>query len=382
MHHENGITLKKWYVFSVERLDLIGILIVVIALPLSESLKNIGIGLAIAGFFYKRYQGKETTPFSLFHAGLLLFVLTALISSFFSISITKGLKGTGDIIRFAIIFFLSADITDVREARLLLRFFLVFSALAAVIALYHSLSTGKYLETRTLGNQNYTAMYMAVAASAAASMALFSDKEDARGRFFLIIAGAICLVAAVLTIERAALFGFAAFLFFTIICQRNKKAVISIAALAAVLSAAIMLYQPMRERLLSVETIYSRLPIWRHAMDVFLQHPLFGVGPNQFYFVSEKEAVFDAHSLYFQTLSQLGSLGIIGLLLIIIGFMYQWVRCRGDGLKKAVKYSALGAFSIIAVSGIFDTTLHHEHGIAFMFLTGMMFALQNTGKRQ
>jgi len=125
----------------------------------------------------------------------------------------------------------------------------------------------------------------------------------------------------------------------------------------------------------------SRLDIWSGAMRLFLENPLTGVGLNHFNYrfpsnhpVEPGNIVYDAHSLYFQSASQMGLVGLIALALLIVGFVKAWRGLRGgDGLGRALRFSALGAFLVITVTGIFDTTLHHEHAIAFTMITGLMF---------
>ncbi|GAB4420747.1 MAG: hypothetical protein OHK0032_16540 [Thermodesulfovibrionales bacterium] len=134
-------------------------------------------------------------------------------------------------------------------------------------------------------------------------------------------------------------------------------------------------------KLISTHSMVSRLDIWGGAIRLFLENPLTGVGLNHFAYsfqinhpVEPGNTVYDAHSLYLQTASQMGLIGLLSLCVTIAGFMKAWMNFKDvTGFGGALKYSALGAFLVITLTGIFDTTLHHEHAIAFTTITGLMF---------
>ncbi|MFN3395439.1 MAG: O-antigen ligase family protein [Thermodesulfovibrionales bacterium] len=143
----------------------------------------------------------------------------------------------------------------------------------------------------------------------------------------------------------------------------------------------------MWQKLFLFQSMISRLDIWRGATSIFLENPLTGVGLNHFNFrfppnhpIEPNNTVYDAHSLYFQTASQMGLFGILSLIIIFYGFIKGWSRLQGStGFSKALKYSSLGAFLVIAITGLFDTTLHHEHAMAFSLISGL--ALGNIKSR-
>ena len=81
-----------------------------------------------------------------------------------------------------------------------------------------------------------------------------------------------------------------------------------------------------------------------------------------------------AHNRFVNTLVEGGLLGLLGLLILVVGV--------GGLLRRNVKYISsrtdtnnavfwvIGANSLIVVTviGLFNTTLHHEHGILAMIL--------------
>ncbi len=134
---------------------------------------------------------------------------------------------------------------------------------------------------------------------------------------------------------------------------------------------------------MATQSLISRFYIWQYALDLLKDNPVIGIGLNHFkytfplsYTAEPGATYFDAHSVYFQTASQMGMFGLISLFLIISGFLYKFAKTKtASGFEKGVKYSALGGFLVTFVVGIFDTTLHHEHAIVFALLTGLMIGL-------
>jgi len=137
--------------------------------------------------------------------------------------------------------------------------------------------------------------------------------------------------------------------------------------------------------------IQSKRPeLARVAIETWRQHPFFGVGPANFGRVTETDVktwvelrgdqfsasnyVFmnHAHSLYFNTLAERGTLGIGALLFLLIAWVQSLSRRPGRGqTKEWVRWSmAVAAGTVVVVAGIFNTTLHHEHGLLAMLLLG------------
>jgi O-Antigen ligase len=70
----------------------------------------------------------------------------------------------------------------------------------------------------------------------------------------------------------------------------------------------------------------SRLRLFLEGVELFQQYPLSGVGPDAFG-LARGHGV-KAHNLYGQTLGELGSLGVLGLALVLIGFLRNHLALR------------------------------------------------------
>jgi hypothetical protein len=104
-----------------------------------------------------------------------------------------------------------------------------------------------------------------------------------------------------------------------------------------------------RTRLLSVDSD-GRFALWRVALDAFEQRPLSGQGAGTYELLWKRERalpsqVIDAHSLYVETLAELGAVGLallaVGVLALIVGAL---VRARG---AERPLYAAVAAALLV-----------------------------------
>jgi hypothetical protein len=93
----------------------------------------------------------------------------------------------------------------------------------------------------------------------------------------------------------------------------------------------------------------GRLPLWRAALDIYRTQPLHGTGAGtyqQFYtrYRSETSYVTDTHSLYLQSLAELGIVGL-ALMVLIVGGILVGLALRIRGPDRGL-YAALFAVAL------------------------------------
>jgi O-antigen ligase len=113
---------------------------------------------------------------------------------------------------------------------------------------------------------------------------------------------------------------------------------------------------PSFKPLMPILTLPSRIELWRAALRLWWQHPLLGIGPDNFRHVYGRALDLDpyddrihANSLYFETLADLGVLGVTALAALIVALsrtaMNGWRRARSEERLFVLGLSgALGAF--------------------------------------
>ena len=75
-----------------------------------------------------------------------------------------------------------------------------------------------------------------------------------------------------------------------------------------------------------IESMQSggRLQLWASAWDIFLQHPLFGGGPQHFSFFEGKFG--HAHNMTLNYLAELGLIGTVSIVLLVINGGWSMIR--------------------------------------------------------
>lgn len=137
-----------------------------------------------------------------------------------------------------------------------------------------------------------------------------------------------------------------------------------------------------------------RVELARTALVALRAHPLSGIGPGNFRLANAAQtrdwlaaqgASYDparyfhtghAHSLYFNTLAESGLLGSSALLLLAA----LWLRrlwCQPTTLSPAAALRwgvGVAGFAGVFAAGLFNTSMHHEHGLLAMLAFGLLLA--------
>jgi hypothetical protein len=108
----------------------------------------------------------------------------------------------------------------------------------------------------------------------------------------------------------------------------------------------------------------GRWQLWQTAMEEFRAHPVLGGGPGTYGPYQTQHGklhvfVVDAHSLYVQTLAELGVIGLLALVTAFAGGVVAVVatlRRRASAGERLAVAAAAGSFAAFATSCAFDWT--------------------------
>ena len=132
-----------------------------------------------------------------------------------------------------------------------------------------------------------------------------------------------------------------------------------------------------------LQTFLDRVPIWSAAVSMFMQHPLFGIGVNNFgNYVGAYDPSLDvnqAHDLFLNIAAERGLLGLITFGLVVVVLF----RTAISGLRRApgLSYRVLAAgvtasFAAFLADSLFDVA-YYDYKILLLFwlLAGMSATL-------
>jgi hypothetical protein len=118
----------------------------------------------------------------------------------------------------------------------------------------------------------------------------------------------------------------------------------------------------------------GRISHWKAALDGFSEQPLHGTGAGTYQFVWEKHRdqiypVTDAHGLYFETLSDLGLVGLLLVVGAILGILIGLAR-RAQGVNRGFYAALFGAALAWAVHAGVDWHWEMPAATAWVFAVG------------
>lgn len=192
---------------------------------------------------------------------------------------------------------------------------------------------------------------------------------------------AIVLLGAALiaTLSRGGWLGFiAGVATMAVLLPGRRRLVLGVAG-GAILILLVGLVGPVADRLGSssgaspLQTFLDRVPIWSAAVSIFLQHPIFGIGINNFgNYVGAFDPTLDvnqAHDLFLNILVERGLIGLSAFLFVLVALFRTLLR--GVGLAPTASYrilavGATASFVAFLADSLFDVA-YYDYKILLLF---------------
>jgi O-antigen ligase len=379
------------------------LLFFVAMLPAFEAPKNIAIALYFIAWLINRsmahdWGGKWSHFDSLFSAIILASIASAIFGAF---PPDKGIQAVGDVITYSCLFLAvrrSAYSDKMIYKTLSL---LILSTIVTLMYGYWELfvtHTEGVLKLNSVGHVNHGAIYIAIVFCLALSWSLAKD----RYYHTLWACGIVLWISLFMTDARGAIIPSVFFVALFFLYKTNRlydlwKPVVSLIAIVAVT----IVVLPGAINKISSENLGSKRPdLARVSIIAAQEHPLFGVGitnfakitPNRISEWQEKngplfkaDTLFfssHAHNVYFNTLGERGILGLSVLMILLLYLIFNLIKSRPSKNSPSIDHTvwggALGAWVIVSIGGLFNTTLHHEHGALSLLLMALWFSKVNT----
>ena len=132
-----------------------------------------------------------------------------------------------------------------------------------------------------------------------------------------------------------------------------------------------------------VDSTKRRFLLMKAAWEMFLDHPVFGVGVGNYYYkCTDYQPIYAgrAHSMYLEILAEMGFVGFLLFLLMLINILKRLrvLICKKHYLQSYSLGIYIGFFAFL-ISAIF---LHAQHEKALWLLIFMTLALENIYKKE
>jgi O-antigen ligase len=375
-------------------------------LPQFEAPKNIFWALYVLVWLGNRVRWREFGgPWDAWDTLIASWIASAALSAAFAGLPHQEWNGALDVLRYgSVVWLLKRSRFDERK------FVILFGALAigAVGALAHGYwrleVTGqrKFLQLNSVGFVNHSAIYLAILLGAAVSVVA---AYWYRLRASIRAAGAILLALFAVSLfvmqSRTAIGVVLVLVVLLGIAwwprERRVTLAMFLATVAVVVVALVARVDVMEkhdDRIAEGNVLAFRAQIWNTARTAWQRFPLFGVGMDN-YSEIELEVVrqwraeagkpFDeksfmvntghAHSLYYNTLAERGTVGFAALAAVVLAWAWRLMRRypgrSGDDRAWALWGGAFSGWFVSVFAGLGNTTLHHEHALLAMILLGL-----------
>lgn len=373
--------------------------------PISKAIIEITTILAIVCFVLKKVILRENIKINYLSLSIFAYLVVCFISIFFSSNFQISNKAfIGKVTQRVLLFFVMAEtLNSQRRARDFVYIFLTSSLLLGIDGIYQHFTHHDFIRNRpyyglpriyaTFPTPNDFGCYLVTAITFA--IVCFFAKFDSKP-FRFVFAGLFVLLFSciILTVSRGAWFAFMAVVFFISIWI--KVFGVFFLVLGIFIIATQQFYGPYLKGRLDSLFVFSdtscvdRKTIWHVAWKMFVSKPWLGLGLGTFMFNftkfsdgTYKFGIPYAHNCYLQIAAEMGIVGLIIFLSIIILFFYLGLRSLSSirGEKTFSWYVLLASLSALlgyAVQMAVDTIFYSlDLGMLFWMLLGLGAAAMN-----
>ncbi len=369
--------LRENILKNIIRFEQYSLFLCIFSIPLFESPKTIFLLITAVLFSIRHFIEKDWKEMLFIkdpRLGFLALTLAAFISAIFAQKPELAVHGGFDFLKMYILFLIVAtDFLDKKSIKSIGIIVIVSTAIGAIWGITEY-ATGKSatIELHSVGHVNHSAIYLALALVLAIPfLRLLEGRPE---KIFISLSSVIILISLILTGSRATILGITAALIVMFIFTKGKKqsayAFTAVIAAAVIISISVPDLQLLQKNTsLSDMSLIHRIKLWENAWEMFTLHPVVGVGAKHFKFYNTLDSGSHAHNLYFNTVAQLGIVGFISL----ASLFYLIIKSLKayNNRESLLWTAALGAFIIVLVNGIFNTTLHSEHGLLFALILAL-----------
>lgn len=387
------------------RLEFYTLCALALSLPLFEVAKHLFCLIYLGLFSYRTLKYKETFKYSPLGKFFIILIIASIISSIGAAYNGYDILKLHDIIRYSLIGWMILHTPLSQKQLYYICAMLIASSLIACCEAYYLLNIGqeKYFELRSVGHINHSSIYILLILGITLPLFLIRTHKKLFWLLFPLIncAGLYFLLE---TNSRATFIGLVLILLtltLSLMLQYKKSTPFILIGCTLLISVIAINPPNVINKFIGKYKYYSgkitpREKSWNTTYHAWKKEKAFGVGFGNYRTITPEKMkewykntnidVTDkqhfiylphTHNRYMNTLAEGGVIGLSGLLILFGAILYLLlINIKHLTIKKGNIYFWLIGFntlSTITIVGLFNTTLHHEHGLLAMILIGISF---------
>lgn len=386
-------------------LEFFCICLIAFSLPLFESPKHVLCLLYLIFFIYRTFKYSNTVKHFSLGNYILIFIAGSIITSAGAFFNGYNIEKLHDIIRYSLVGWMVLHTPLSTKQLFIVCLTLITSTLLASIEGYYLFESNakKTLELRSVGHVNHSSIYILLTFGITLPL-LIKNLKSKKIWIAAILTNLVIAYFLFKTHSRATFIALAVIMlmFMFINFFLHKKSFYIILS-ACIFFAGLIIYNPPNvvKKFISHHNYYKgqntpREKLWNTAFHAWKKEPVFGVGFGNYKIITPKKMqkwyehtnidtnnkehfMYSPHShnRFIGTLAEGGIIGFISLLILLGAITYSLLKTIKRSFKNTedMFYWLIGANTLITVSlvGLFNTTLHHEHGLLAMLLFGICF---------
>gem|GEM_PF-2868437 len=334
--------------FSSDRLDQItyaSLLVMLAVIPFAKAVIEIYLFIGVAAWLLRKIIDRDLFLRQVPFKGIyILYILACAISVFNSEYLAASLRGIQKVTKYFLLYCAAAETFTTKErVNYAIKVVLISAVLGCFDGFYQYWTGWNFRHSRdflldqnvrrisaTFNHPNNFGAYLLTVIT----IALFSEQVGAK-RFFKISVATLAFITLMLTESRSSLIVLIFILAFgSLFRNSNRLFVLSFLTLMCIWVAVRMGFDTQfGQRLITIRSGNERLFFWRIAVEMFMRHPLFGVGINSYMsnfphqvgelrYVSLQSGAY-AHSIIFQVLAETGLSGLVALAVLLGNIFYK-----------------------------------------------------------
>ncbi len=393
---------EKW-----QAIPILSLLAFIVVLPIFETPKTLFLWFFVVISGIAIWKHKDKFRWQIDDGLLLVWMLSGFVVALFAGIHHKEWSGATGILTLAMFFLTVKNLPLSQRLGRIVALAVLAATLLATLEGFWQLFVVKHnkaLELNSVGHVNHSAIYFVLNFALALAMTLTLKKSDsAVTKTFVLLCMLLTAICVILSNSRASVLTMVVIaMTFGLVWLKRSKWPVLIIMLSLLTTFAGLYVEKARvvekhmRKTAHGEVLGERHAIWNSSLLAWRHYPWFGLGIKNFdqatkelqtewlaeegksFVEGQYQPYVHAHNFYLSLLAEQGIFGF-GITILVIGRVGYLLFKYRPGLEDSDSYwccwlAALGAVEVVLVNGVFNTTLHHEHGLLTLLLIGMWWS--------